>query len=267
MTNSSTGSQPTLILGEATGKRKDFRLPGCRRGGKYDTKIYQDVGVIGSRIGAAESQPRLEPHLEPHLEPKMSEFEQPAGEPAAGTASAETESPSETILLPTLWTWVRDLSVSLVIAGVVIVFLYQPVKVEGTSMMPRIQDQERIFINKFVYQIEDIERGDVIVFRYPYDQTKSYIKRVIGLPGDEVAVVSGDVFINGEKLKEPYLLDEYRDRQTHPAVVVPPGEYYVLGDRRNSSNDSRVWGPVPRNFIYGKAVFVYWPVDRLGFLP
>ena len=197
----------------------------------------------------------------------MSEFEQPAGEPAAAETSAGKGPHSETVHLPSLWAWVRDLVVSLVIAGVVIVFLYQPVKVEGTSMMPRLVDQERIFINKFVYQIEAIERGDVIVFRYPYDETKSYIKRVIGLPGDEVAVVDGEVFINGEKLEEPYLIDEYRDRQTHPVMVVPPDEYYVLGDRRNSSNDSRVWGPVPRNFIYGKAVFVYWPVDRLGFLP
>jgi signal peptidase I len=197
----------------------------------------------------------------------MSEFEQPAGEPAAADIPMVKGPPSEVILLPGLWAWVRDLVVSVVIAGVVIVFLYQPVKVEGTSMMPRLVDQERIFINKFVYQIEAIERGDVIVFRYPYDETKSYIKRVIGLPGDEVAMVNGEVFINGEKLDEPYLIDEYRDRQDHPAMVVPESEYYVLGDRRNSSNDSRVWGPVPRNFIYGKAVFVYWPVDRLGFLP
>ena len=197
----------------------------------------------------------------------MSEFEQPAGEPAAEDTSAGTRPPAETIHLPSLWAWVRDLVVSLVIAGVVIVFLYQPVKVEGTSMMPRLVDQERIFINKYLYQIEAIERGDVIVFRYPYDETKSYIKRVIGLPGDTVAVMDGEVFINGERLDEPYLIDEYRDRQSHEAIVVPPDEYYVLGDRRNSSNDSRVWGPVPRNFIYGKAVFVYWPMDRLGFLP
>ena len=195
----------------------------------------------------------------------MSEFEQPDGEAAA--TSAEKAPVPEGTLLPGLWSWIRDLVVSLVIAGVVIVFLYQPVKVEGTSMMPRLVDQERIFINKFVYQIEAIERGDVIVFRYPYDQAKSYIKRVIALPGETVAVVDGEVFINGEKLDEPYLVDEYRDRQNHPPVVISPEEYYVLGDRRNSSNDSRVWGAVPQNSIYGKAVLVYWPVDRLGFLP
>ncbi len=236
-----------LILCEVTGKRKDFRLPSCRQGRKYGTRIYQDVGA---NLGA-------------NRESRMSEFEQPGGGP---DSSAEHESRAGTILPPGLWTWVRDLVVSLVIAGVVIVFLYQPVKVEGTSMMPRLVDQERIFINKFVYQIEDIGRGDVIVFRYPHDPTKSYIKRVIGLPGDTVAIEKGEVFINAKKLEEPYLTDEYRDRQNHAATVVPPDEYYVLGDRRNSSNDSRVWGPVPRKFIYGKAVFVYWPVDRFGFL-
>jgi signal peptidase I len=194
----------------------------------------------------------------------MSESEQPSGQSEVTT---DTRPTSEAALLPGLWSWVRDLVVSLVIAGIVIVFLYQPVKVEGTSMMPRLVDQERIFINKFVYQIESIERGDVIVFRYPYDEAKSYIKRVIALPGETVSVVDGEVFINGEKLDEPYLVDEYRDQQNHAPTAVPQGEYYVLGDRRNSSNDSRVWGPVPRSSIYGKAVFVYWPMDRLGFLP
>ena len=197
----------------------------------------------------------------------MSELEQPAAEPGTESSAAEKVLSSGRTLFPGLRAWVRDLVVSLVIAGVVIVFLYQPVKVEGTSMMPRLVDQERIFINKFVYQWEPIDRGDVVVFRYPFDQAKSYIKRVIGLPGDTVRLVNGEVFINGRKLEEPYVLEKYRDRQSHPPRVVPPDQYYVLGDHRNSSNDSRVWGPVSREHIYGKAVFVYWPVDRVGFLP
>ena len=180
----------------------------------------------------------------------------PEGVPTAGGS-----------LIPDLRSWFRDVAVSLVIAGVIIVFLYQPVKVEGTSMMPRLVDQERIFINKFVYQLEPIHRGDVVVFRYPLDPAKSYIKRVIGLPGETVRMVDGEVWINGQKLREPYIVPEYRDQQSHPPMVVPSGEFYVLGDRRNSSNDSRVWGTVAQKYIYGKAVFVYWPVDRLGFLP
>ena len=162
--------------------------------------------------------------------------------------------------------WLRDLSLSVVIAIAVILFLYQPVKVEGTSMMPGLQDQERIFINKFVYRfgIGDVNRGDTVVFWYPNDPTKSYIKRVIGVPGDRIELDDGTVIRNGKPLVEVYVPPEYRDQQSMPATTVPAGEYFVLGDHRSSSNDSRAWGMVPRRFIYGKAVFVYWPLDKMG---
>jgi len=164
--------------------------------------------------------------------------------------------------------WLRDLLLSVVIAVLVILFLYQPVKVEGTSMMPALVDQERIFINKFVYRfgVSDIQRGDMVVFHYPGDPAKSYIKRVIGLPGDHVAIEEGAVWVNGEKLDEPYVPEEYRDRQSAPLISVPSEHYYVLGDHRSSSNDSRSWGPVHRRFIYGKAAFVYWPLEKVGVL-
>jgi signal peptidase I len=164
--------------------------------------------------------------------------------------------------------WLRDLFLSVLIAIVVILFLYQPVKVEGTSMMPSLIDQERIFINKFVYRfgIADIGRGDTVVFWFPGDPSKSYIKRVIGAPGDAVEVIEGKVFVNGRALAEPYVPDEYRDRVSMPRSVVPADQYFVLGDHRSSSNDSRMWGMVPRRYIYGKAAFVYWPLDRLGLL-
>jgi signal peptidase I len=142
------------------------------------------------------------------------------------------------------------------------------VKVEGTSMMPALLDQERIFINKFVYRfgIADIGRSDTVVFWFPGDPTKSYIKRVIGVPGDTVEVADGAVSVNGRTLSEPYVPEEYRDHVSMPRRTVPPDEYFVLGDHRSSSNDSRNWGMVPRRYIYGKAVFVYWPLDRLGVL-
>ena len=153
--------------------------------------------------------------------------------------------------------WFRDLVFSVVIAVVLIVFIYQPVKVEGTSMMPSLTDQERIFINKFVYQwgIENIQRGDMVVFWFPLDTTKSYIKRVIGLPGDTVEIRDGDVLVNGKALEEDYVPPEYRDHQNLPLRTVPEDSYYVLGDHRSSSNDSRSWGTVKRKYIYGKAVF------------
>jgi signal peptidase I len=165
--------------------------------------------------------------------------------------------------------WLRDLMVSVLIAAVVILFLYQPVRVEGTSMMPGLIDQERIFINKFAYRfgISDISRGDTVVFWYPGDPSKSFIKRIIGIPGDKVRVTDGKVFVNDVALAEPYVPEVYRDQLSTPTRVVPTDEYYVLGDHRSSSNDSRVWGTVPRHFIYGKASFVYWPLDRMGVLP
>ena len=168
--------------------------------------------------------------------------------------------------MPGIGSWVRDLVIALFIAGVVILFFYQPVKVEGTSMMPRLTDQERIFINKFVYRLEPIHRGDVVVFWFPGDPSKSYIKRVIGLPGDTVEMSGGEVLVNGRRLEESYVLPEFRGQQTHGPRRVPPEEFYVLGDHRNSSNDSRVWGTVPREYIYGKAEMIYWPIGRWGLL-
>jgi len=162
--------------------------------------------------------------------------------------------------------WLRDLTVSVLIAVVVILFLYQPVRVEGTSMMPSLVDQERIFINKFAYRfgITDISRGDTVVFWFPGDPSKSFIKRVIGVPGDKVEVTDGKVSVNQTMLDEPYVPEAYRDHVSTPLRVVPPGEYFVLGDHRSSSNDSRSWGTVKRGYIYGKAVFVYWPLDKMG---
>ncbi len=162
--------------------------------------------------------------------------------------------------------WARDLLFSVVLAVIVILFLYQPVKVEGTSMMPTLDDQERIFINKFVYHFSTIDRGDTIVFWFPGDPTKSYIKRVIGVPGDSVEVDRGTVVVNGHALEEDYVPSEYRDDNSMPAKKIPSGEYFVLGDHRSSSNDSRAWGLVPRRYIYGKAVFIYWPFDKMGVL-
>jgi signal peptidase I len=166
----------------------------------------------------------------------------------------------------TALSWVRDLAFSVLLAVILIVFIYQPVKVEGTSMMPALTDQERIFINKFTYRFGsgNIERGDLIVFWFPLDRTKSYIKRVVGLPGDTVRIDHGKVFVNGAALDEPYVPREYRDQQSKSPETVPADNYFVLGDHRGSSNDSRAWGTVPRSYIYGKAVFVYWPLDKMG---
>jgi signal peptidase I len=160
--------------------------------------------------------------------------------------------------------WLRDILFAAAIAVFIVIFVVQPVKVEGTSMQPQLVDQERIFVNRFIYRFKDIHRGDVIVFWYPKDHRKSFIKRVVGVPGNEVEIRGGSVYVNGAKIDEPYLKPEFRDYRSFRKVIVPPGEYFVLGDHRNSSNDSRSWGYVAQPLIYGKAVFSYWPFSRLG---
>jgi signal peptidase I len=180
----------------------------------------------------------------------------PPGEPVAA--------PAGTSFWLDVRVWARDIVLSVAIAAVVIIFLYQPVKVEGTSMMPRLEDQERIFVNKFFYRFGEIERGDIVVFHFPLDPSKSYVKRIVGLPGDEVEMREGVLHVNGQSVAEPYVEPSYRDRTSHPPQSVPPDHYFVLGDHRNTSNDSRTWGTVARRHIVGKAVFAYWPLSRFG---
>jgi signal peptidase I len=160
--------------------------------------------------------------------------------------------------------WIRDLLISAGISILIITFLYQPVRVEGTSMLPRLEDHDRLFINKFVYHIESIQRGDVVVFHYPRDPEKSYIKRVIGLPGDRIWIDRGSVWVNGVPLGENYVPERYRDSRSMAEMVVPDDTYFMMGDHRSISSDSREFGPVERDLIYGKAVFVYWPARDVG---
>jgi signal peptidase I len=160
--------------------------------------------------------------------------------------------------------WLRDLVVSAAISVLIITFLYQPVRVEGTSMLPRLEDRDRLFINKFVYHVESIQRGDVVVFHYPRDPEKSYIKRVIALPGDRLWIDHGEVWLNGKPLLENYVPDRYRDNRSMTEMVVPDDSYFMMGDHRSISSDSREFGPVERDLIYGKAVFVYWPAKDAG---
>ena len=158
----------------------------------------------------------------------------------------------------------RDLLISAIASVLIITFLYQPVRVEGTSMLPRLEDRDRLFINKFVYHLSAIERGDVVVFHYPRDPEKSYIKRVIALPGDRLRIDRGVVWLNGVPQTEGYVPEEYRDSRSMAEMVVPRDAYFMMGDHRSISSDSREFGPVERGLVYGKAVFVYWPTRDAG---
>ena len=165
---------------------------------------------------------------------------------------------------PGIGLWLRDFLIAAIASVLIITFLYQPVRVEGTSMLPRLEDRDRLFINKFVYHIEAIERGDVVVFHYPRDPEKSYIKRVIALPGDTLRIDHGRVFVNGILLREPYVPAGYRDNRSLAQMTIPPDFYFMMGDHRSISSDSRDFGPVERSLIYGKAEFVYWPARDVG---
>ena len=160
--------------------------------------------------------------------------------------------------------WARDVVIAVIASLLIILFLYQPVRVEGTSMVPMLQDQDRLFISKIAYRVGKIQRGDVVVFQYPRDLSKSYIKRVVGLPGDRVAIHHGTVYINGTELPEPYVPARYADERSQPEMDIPAGQYFVMGDHRSISFDSREFGPVAKPLIYGKAEFVYWPFREAG---
>src|ERR1700720_2260794 len=164
----------------------------------------------------------------------MAELENPLPLPAAiiEGSSPRLGAESGPRPVPVLGVWAGDLIVSLAISAFIIIFLYQPVKVEGTSMMPGLEDQERIFVNKFVYRWEPIARGDIVVFRYPRDTSKSYIKRVIGVAGDHIRIDNGQVYVNGEAVEEDYVPNDYADARSYPEITVPTHTFFVLGDHR-----------------------------------
>jgi signal peptidase I len=179
--------------------------------------------------------------------------------PAATAGAAKEKHGANSMML-----WVRDVVVAVGVSVLIILFLYQPVRVEGTSMLPRLEDHDRLFINKFVYHFAAIQHGDVVVFHYPRDPEKSYIKRVIAVPGDRLRIDRGDVILNGRRIEEPYVPDEFRDERSMVEIVVPADCYFMMGDHRSISSDSREFGPVERDLIYGKAAFIYWPTRDAG---
>ncbi len=137
------------------------------------------------------------------------------------------------------------------------------IRVDGFSMEPTLQNGEFVIVNKLAYKLGSPTIGDVIVFHYPRDPSQEYIKRVIGLPGDQVKVSNRQVYVNGNRLNEPYIASPAR---YNGEWEVPAGGLFVLGDNRNNSSDSHNWGAVPLENIIGKAMFVYWPPDQWGFI-
>ncbi|MBC7797007.1 MAG: signal peptidase I [Pyrinomonadaceae bacterium] len=172
--------------------------------------------------------------------------------------------------------FVRDILFVLTVVVLLGVFVVQPVAVEGTSMQPQLQDGERLLVNKLIYYksktlqsfgFPKLERDDVVVFWYPNDPDKSYVKRIIGLPGEIVEIKNGFIYVNDKKLDEPFIAEDHNQGRANMAATrVNPHYYFVMGDNRDNSSDSRIWGQVPEKYIYGKVVFRYYPFSGFGFI-
>jgi len=163
--------------------------------------------------------------------------------------------------------WVISILIAIVLAFFIRYFIVELYMVEGPSMRPTLVNGERLVVNKFIYRFKTPERGEVLVFRYPRDPSRDFIKRVIAVAGDTVEIKDGRVFLNGQLLNEPYILE--RIKGSYPIATVPEGHIYVMGDNRNNSEDSRFKdvGFVPLELIKGKAVTVFWPIDHIKTLP
>lgn len=143
-------------------------------------------------------------------------------------------------------------------------FVFQVARVEGPAMSPTLSDQDRLIVNKTVYHTRDPQAGEIVMMYYPLKPEKSFVKRVIAEEGDQVRIVGGRVFRNDVPLDESYIPPEFRSHENWGPTVVPEGYYFVLGDRRNNSADSRHWGFVPRKYIVGRVQYRWWPISKAG---
>jgi signal peptidase I len=156
--------------------------------------------------------------------------------------------------------WLKTLMSAAVYAILIVTFGFQVARVEGQSMAPTLEDQDRLIVNKLEYRIGEPRRGDIVMLYYPADPNKSFVKRVIAEEGDQVRIVDGQVYVNDIPLKDDYVLSEYRSHDDWGPKTIPEGYYFVMGDHRNNSSDSRHWGYVPKKYIIGKVQLRWWPV-------
>jgi signal peptidase I len=156
--------------------------------------------------------------------------------------------------------WVKTLLSAAVYAVLIVTFGFQVARVEGQSMAPTLEDQDRLIVNKLVYRIGEPRRGDIVMLYYPLNPDKSFVKRVIAEEGDTVRIVDGLVYVNDIPLKDDYVSSEFRSHDDWGPQVIPEGYYFVMGDHRNNSSDSRHWGMVPKRYIIGKVQLRWWPV-------
>jgi signal peptidase I len=206
-------------------------------------------------------------HAEPDplrlgMEPAIAAAEAPVG-PVIITVPAPATSPTAerlALVRDELIAWFKTLASAAVYATLIVTYGFQVARVEGMSMAPTLQDQDRLIVNKLAYRIGEPHHGDIVMLYYPIDPAKSFVKRVIGEEGDTVRIVDGHVFVNEAPLDDKYVPDEFRDHNDWGPQVVPEGYYFVMGDHRNNSSDSRHWGWVPKKYIIGKVQLRWWPI-------
>jgi signal peptidase I len=158
--------------------------------------------------------------------------------------------------------WVKTLASAAVYATLIVTFGFQVARVEGQSMAPTLADQDRLIVNKLAYRLADPQRGDIVMLYYPLNPDKSFVKRVIAEENDTVRIVDGRVYVNDVPLLDDYVPPEYRSHDDWGPQVIPEGYYFVMGDHRNNSSDSRHWGFVPKKYIIGKVQLRWWPVPN-----
>jgi signal peptidase I len=160
--------------------------------------------------------------------------------------------------------WAKTLASAAVYATLIVTFGFQVARVDGRSMEPTLRDQDRLIVNKLAYRFSDPRVGDIVMLLYPRDPDKSYVKRIVGLPGDTIRIEEGRVYRNGMLLPDDFIPAEDRSSDTQPVHVVPEGYYFVMGDHRNNSSDSREWGDLPKKYILGKISVRWWPLNQAG---
>jgi signal peptidase I len=156
--------------------------------------------------------------------------------------------------------WLKTLASAAVYATLIVTFGFQVARVEGHSMAPTLSDQDRLIVNKLAYRIGEPHTGDVVMLYYPLDPNKSFVKRVIAEEGDQVRIVDGKVYRNDVLLDDSFVPPDFRSHDDWGPQVIPEGYYFVMGDHRNNSSDSRHWGMVPKKYIIGKVQVRWWPV-------
>jgi signal peptidase I len=158
--------------------------------------------------------------------------------------------------------WLKTLASAAVYATLIVTFGFQVARVEGQSMAPTLSDQDRLIVNKAAYKIGDPQIGDIVMLYYPNKPEKSFVKRVIAQEGDQVRIVAGKVYRNDVLMDDSFVPPEYRSHDDWGPEVIPEGYYFVMGDHRNNSSDSRHWGYVPKKYIIGKVQLRWWPVPE-----